>query len=71
MADIEKLDKIQYKIINELCESISMLGGGSGLLACLGSWGDTLPQDEVLKMLRDWNQGAKEKGWIIQPAVLA
>ncbi len=66
-----KVPKVQLKIINEIAETLAMLGAPSGLMACIGSWGDTLPQDEILEMWRDWNQLAKQKGWVIAPAVFA
>lgn len=63
--------KVQLGIINEIAETLSMLGATGGLMACIGSWGDTLPQDEVLEMWRDWNRLAKQEGWIVKPAILA
>lgn len=65
------LPKIQLEIIGEIAETLGMLGATGGLMACIGSWGDTLPQDEVLEMWRDWNRLAKQKGWVVKPAVLA
>ena len=32
-------------------------GADSSLLSIIGSWGDTLPDEEVLAMLREWNEG--------------
>lgn len=52
---IEQLSPIQYAIIKELCTAVDILKGGSGLLAILGSWGDTLPESEILSMLKEWN----------------
>lgn len=52
---IEKLNPTQYKIIHELTRAVEQLGGGVGLLAALGSWGDTLPEAEILEMLQDYN----------------
>lgn len=65
------LPEVQIEIIGEISETLGMLGATGGLMACIGSWGDTLPQDEVLEMWRDWNRLAKQKGWIVKPAVLA
>lgn len=64
------LPKIQLEIIGEIAETLGMLGANGGLLACIGSWGDTLPQDEILEMWRDWNRLAKQEGWIVKPAIL-
>ena len=43
-ADAVALPKIQLEIINEIAETLAMLGAPSGLMACIGSWGDTLPK---------------------------
>ena len=32
-------------------------GADSSLLSIIGSWGDTLPDEEVLAMLKEWNTG--------------
>lgn len=66
-----ELPKIQLEIIGEIAETLIMLGAPSGLMACVGSWGDTLPQDEILEMWRDWNQSAKKESWIVKPAIFA
>lgn len=42
MMTIEKLNPTQYAILREICKSVSKLGGSIGLLAAIGSWGDTL-----------------------------
>ena len=39
----------------ELYEAIRKLGAKSDLLGIVGSYGDTLPDDEVLHALRRWN----------------
>jgi hypothetical protein len=51
----EKLSKIQYEIVGELCKSISLLGGKSDLIGTISSWGDTLPESEVLALIKVWN----------------
>lgn len=56
--DIEKLTDTQYEILGELANALSALGASGGLLSIVGSWGDTLPEAEILEMLRDWNQNA-------------
>jgi len=53
--NIEKLNAIQHEIINELITAINTLEGSGGLLPILGSWGDTLPEVEILAMLKEWN----------------
>ncbi len=65
------LPPVQYAIIKEINQAVVDLGGGVGILCILGSWGDTLPQDEILEMFRDYNKAVKEEGWITQPAIFA
>lgn len=54
--EIEKLTSIQYEILGELAIAMSALGASGGLLAIVGSWGDTLPEVEILQMIKDWNK---------------
>lgn len=56
--EIRKLTDTQYAILGELMKAMSTLGASGGLLAIVGSWGDTLPEVEILAMLKDWNQQA-------------
>jgi hypothetical protein len=42
-------------IQDELCRSLALLGAGSDLLGTVGSWGDSLPDEDVLTNLRCWN----------------
>lgn len=53
---IETLTSTQYAIINELATALVDLGATSGLIAIVMSWGDTLPENEILDMLKDWNK---------------
>ncbi|MEJ0078947.1 MAG: hypothetical protein WDO17_26660 [Alphaproteobacteria bacterium] len=43
------------QIATELYRAIRVLGGGAQLLSIVGSYGDTLHDDDVLTMLRAWN----------------
>ena len=43
------------KIKHEISYALELLGADRELLATVRSWGDTLPDEEVLRMLRDWN----------------
>lgn len=43
-------------IIQELIISLIILGAKSDLLSTICSYGDTLEDEEVLEMLRDWNR---------------
>jgi hypothetical protein len=52
---IEKLKPIQSEIVEEICKAMDGLGADYGLLATVGSWGDTLPEAEVLSQLKEWN----------------
>jgi hypothetical protein len=52
---IEKLNDTQNAIVVELYSAVKKLGGKSDILCILGSWGDTLPEHQILKMLREWN----------------
>jgi hypothetical protein len=54
--EIGKLTNTQYEILGELMNAMSAIGAGSGLLSIVGSWGDTLPESEILAMLKDWNK---------------
>jgi len=58
---IEKLTPIQYKIVEQIVEAIDHLGGKNDLTVALTSWGDTLPEKDVLQMLTEWNEAAKNQ----------
>jgi hypothetical protein len=53
--EIEKLTQEQYDIINELGTTLTKLGAKSDLVSIVMSWGDTLPQEDVLSYLKEWN----------------
>jgi hypothetical protein len=46
---------LRAQIARELYKAIETLGGSGQLLATVGSYGDTLDDDDVLAMLRAWN----------------
>jgi hypothetical protein len=50
------LDATGAEIKNEIYRAMEMLGADAGLLACIGSWGDTLDDRDVLEMIRSWNE---------------
>lgn len=58
--NIEKLTPSQLAIIHELSRTFDRLGAERGIFAALHSWGDTLPESEVLKMLQEMNQNCIE-----------
>ena len=39
----------------DLYKNLEVLGADRELLAVVGSWGDTLDDDEVLVLLKEWN----------------
>lgn len=43
-------------IATELCAALKKLGAGAQLLSIVGSYGDTLDDDDVLRLLRAWNR---------------
>jgi hypothetical protein len=48
-------DAIKKEIAEELCEVLQSLGAQPGLIALVGSYGNTLGDLEVLEGLRLWN----------------
>lgn len=46
---------LKREIINELYRTLLLLGADNGLLGTVGSWGDSLPDEDVLANLKDWN----------------
>ena len=58
---IEKLTPIQYKIVEQIIEAIDILGGKNDCTTPLCSWGDTLPEKDVLQMLTEWNERSRLK----------
>ena len=53
---IEKLSDTQVAIIAEISRAFDRLGAERGIFAALHSWGDTMPDLEVLQMLKEQNQ---------------
>ena len=52
---------IQAKIRTEIYRAFVALGADRELLATMGSWGDTLNDEEVLELLRNWNDAPFRK----------
>jgi hypothetical protein len=44
-------------IADEICTALERLDADAELLAIVGSWRDTLPDADVLRMLREYNAG--------------
>lgn len=47
---------LKLQIAAELYKVIRRLGGDNELLSTVGSYGDTLDDDDVLLLLRAWNR---------------
>jgi hypothetical protein len=43
------------EIVSEIYRTLVLLGAQSDLLGTVGSWGDSLPEAEVLSGLKAWN----------------
>lgn len=52
MSILNTLTPIQHKIIAEISRIFDEFGAKSDLQCILGSWGDTLPEDEILEMFK-------------------
>jgi hypothetical protein len=52
---------IEGQIKNEIYRVVELLGGDSSILGAIGSWGDTMADEDVLAMIRAWREGEKEK----------
>ncbi len=48
------------KIVNEIYVAIQNLKAPPLLLGIVGSWGDTLTDEEVLAALKSWNAGVRQ-----------
>lgn len=46
---------LNREIVQELYKSLVLLGADNGLLGTVGSWGDSLSDEDVLANLRAWN----------------
>ncbi len=51
--DVEQLTPTQYLIIKQISRHFQRLGAELGIYAAINSWGDTLPESEVLAMLEE------------------
>jgi len=47
---------IEAQIRSEIYRAMELLGADRQLLGTVGSWGDTLDDEEVLKLLKHWNE---------------
>ena len=53
---IEKLSETQIAIIDEISRAFDRLGAERGIFVALHSWGDTMPDFDILEMLRKQNE---------------
>jgi hypothetical protein len=49
------MSAVNSEVVSEIYKAMEKLGAGSDLLGIVGSWGDSLPESQVLSMLRGWN----------------
>lgn len=49
------------EIAAELYHSLALLGARSDLLSVVGSWGDSLSDDQVLATIRAWNEATADE----------
>lgn len=53
---------IEQQIRSEIYRALELLGADRELLATIGSWGDTLDDEAVLTLLKDWNTDETRRG---------
>lgn len=47
---------VNQEIVVEIYLALVLLGAESDLLGTVGSWGDSLPEEDVLSGLKAWNE---------------
>jgi hypothetical protein len=52
-------------IISQIYVAVERMGGNSELLALIGSWGDTLPDEEILECLQMYNERGTYKSKVL------
>lgn len=55
------MNETQHKIVGEIYKAFELLGAESDLLGTVGSWGDCLPDEDVLANLRTWNEATSKQ----------
>ena len=53
-------DSIERKIVDEIYTALQDLDAPPILLGIVGSWGDTLTDEDVLAALNSWNAGVRK-----------
>ena len=56
LPEINKLTPVQNRIIHELAGAFAKITDDMNIQKILSSWGDTLPEEEILQMLIESNQ---------------
>lgn len=49
------VEEMNHEIVQELYRALVILGADHTLLGTVGSWGDSLPDNDVLANLKAWN----------------
>ena len=49
------------EIVQELYRTLILLGAEPAVLGAIGSWGNSLPEEDVLASLKAWNLAAQNK----------
>jgi hypothetical protein len=47
---------LKREVVNELYRALVLLGADNDLLGTVGSWGNSLPDEDVLANLQGWNE---------------
>jgi hypothetical protein len=47
---------VNREVVGELYRALVLLGADNDLLGTVGSWGDSLPEQDVLANLKGWNE---------------
>jgi hypothetical protein len=50
------MQTISREVVNELYRSLVLLGADNDLCGTVGSWGTSLPEEDVLANLKSWNE---------------
>ncbi len=52
---------LNREIIRELYRALVLLNADDGLLGTIGSWGSSLPDEDVLANLKGWNEATRKE----------
>jgi|HubBroStandDraft_2_1064218.scaffolds.fasta_scaffold102344_4 hypothetical protein len=50
------MDSLKREIVGEVYRTLVLLGADNRLLGTIGSWGDGIPEKDVLSGLQAWNE---------------